>query len=41
MIIADNERQISRLEAELDHLDDHPPAHTRHPTVNPDPGIEI
>ena len=41
MIIADNERQISRLEAELDQLDGHPPAHTTHPTVNPDPGIEI
>jgi hypothetical protein len=41
MMIADNERQISRLEAELDHLDDHPPAHTRHPAVSRGPGIEI
>ena len=41
MMIADNERHISRLEAELDQLDDHPPAHTTHPTVSPDPGIEI
>ena len=41
MIIADNERHISRLEAELDQLDDHPPAPTRHPAVSHDPGIEI
>jgi Toprim-like len=41
MMIADNERQISRLEAELDQHDDHPSAQTRHPTVSPDPGIEI
>ena len=41
MIIADNERQISRLQAELDQLDDHPPAHTTHPTISHDPAIEI
>jgi hypothetical protein len=41
MMIADNERQISRLEAELDQLDDHPPAQTRHPAVRHGPGIEF
>jgi hypothetical protein len=41
MMIADNEREISRLEAELDQLDDHPLAQTRHPTVSRDPEIEL